>query len=94
METEKKSRGSQARAVRELGNRWPHCINQVVGDDEGTVGQHIIVVQLPVVCNVRPDMLNPAFQSFKDIHIKFGVHSGSRFFKLMMNQSVDVKKKQ
>lgn len=83
---QKKVGGSQVRAVRGLGDRWQPCFNQVVGDNEGTVGPHIIVVQLPVVCNVQPDALNPAFQSFEDFHIKFGVHSGSRFYKLVMNQ--------
>lgn len=58
------------RAVARLGDRWHPCFNQVVGDDEGTVGRRIIVLQLPVVRDVRPDALNPTFQLFKDTHIK------------------------
>lgn len=90
---QKKVGGSQVRAVQGLGDRWHPCFNQVVCYDEGTVGRRIIVVQLSVVCDVRPDALNPSFRSFEDFHIKFSVHSGSRFYKLVMNQSADVKKK-
>lgn len=67
--------------------------DQVVGDDKGGVSESIVMVQSPVVCDFWADALNPVFQSFEDFQIKFGVYSCTRFYKLMINQSANVKKR-
>ena len=56
-----------------LGKRWDGCLGQVAGHKKGGVSRGVVVVKLPVGCDVFSDSIDPSFESPKHFHIEFGV---------------------
>ena len=66
--------------------------SQVVHDSEGVVARCIVMVELPRIGDCRADAGDSFSQSFKHCHVKCGIHSVTRKYKLCMNHSFTVKK--
>ena len=91
-EETKNSPSGQIAAVGWLRKRWDASLGQVAVHEKGGVSRGVVVVQLPVGCNVWLDPINPLFESLQHSHIKIGVDGLSRRNKLMVDDAFDVEK--
>ena len=66
---QKKVRWSQVWTVGRLGDGGDACLGQIIGDNEGSVGWGIVMMQLPIVSNVWSDPVHPFFEPLEDLHI-------------------------
>ena len=57
----------------QLQKRWDAGLGQVAVHKKGGVSQDVVVIQLPVGCDVLYDPIDPSFESLEHFNIKFGV---------------------
>ncbi|KAG8265620.1 hypothetical protein J6590_091060 [Homalodisca vitripennis] len=79
-------------AVGRLRKRWDAGLDQVAVHKKGGVSRGVVVVQLPVGCDVLSDPIDPSFESLEHFHVKIGVDGLSRRNKFMLDDAFDVKK--
>ena len=68
-------------------------VRQKFSNWKGSVSWRVIVVQRPVVCNVRSDMLEPLSNSFQDIFVEGVINCLSWRYKLFVHNATAVEKK-
>ena len=79
-------------AVGWLGKRWDAVFSQVVHDSEGCVIRRFVLVELPRIGDCWADASGSFPQSSKHCHVKRGIHSLIRRYKLFMNYFLQSKK--
>ena len=64
-ETKKVRGGGQIWAVGRLRKRWDASLGQVAVHEKGGVSRGVVVVQLPVWCDILSDPLDRSFESLE-----------------------------
>ena len=77
----------KVRAVGRLRNSWDNLLRKELLHQHGRVTGRIVVMENPVISNLRTDTRNPLLQSFEYFHVKCSIDRLSGLKELFMDDA-------